>query len=128
MNSKVETAATGSNRLDTVKIVAALLLVIAATTAFYVFPEQSAVLRVIGILIAVAAAAAIMLQTEKGRQIWAFLQGSQIEVRKVVWPTREETVQTTLIVIGMVIIIALILWGLDAFLGWAIGSILGTRG
>ena len=110
------------------RVAIALLLVVAATVAFYVFPEQSAAVRVLGILIAVAAAAVIMLQTEKGREIWAFLQGAQIEVRKVVWPTREETVQTTLIVIVMVIIIALILWGLDAFLGWAVGSILGTRG
>ena len=122
MNSKADTA---GSKLDSLKIVVALALVIAATAAFYIFPEQSQLLRVVGILIAVGLAAAIAYTTEKGQQFWAFLQGAQIEVRKVVWPTREETVQTTLIVILVVVFIAIFLWLLDMFLGWSIGHLLG---
>jgi preprotein translocase subunit SecE len=65
-------------------------------------------------------AIAIAMQTEKGRQVWGFFQDAQTEVRKVVWPTRDETIQTTLIVIIMVVIVSLILWGLD----WALGSMI----
>ena len=122
MNSKVNTA---GSMLDNLKIIVALVLVIAATVAFYVFSEQSQLLRVAGILVAIGIAAGITYTTEKGQQIWFFLQGAQIEVRKVVWPTREETVQTTLIVILVVVFIAIFLWLLDMFLGWAIGHVLG---
>lgn len=122
MNSKVDTA---GSKLDSLKIFVALALVVAATAAFYIFSEQSQLLRVAGILVAMGIAAGITYTTEKGQQIWFFLQGAQIEVRKVVWPTREETVQTTLIVIIVVIFIAIFLWLLDLFLGWAIGNVLG---
>jgi preprotein translocase subunit SecE len=122
MSSNVETS---GGTLDTVKLVFALLLIVGATIAFYLFPQESTLLRVAGILAAVAIAALVALQTRKGREIWGFVQGAQIEVRKVVWPTRQETVQTTLIVVVMVILVAIILWLLDMFLGWGIGSLLG---
>ena len=125
MNSKVETA---GSKLDSLKLVVALIVVISATAAFYIFPEQSMLLRVVGLLAAIAIAVVIALQTEKGKQIWTFFQEAQIEVRKVVWPTREETVQTTLIVILVVVLIALFLWLLDMFLGWSIGHLLGRGG
>jgi preprotein translocase subunit SecE len=125
MNSKVETA---DNRLDTIKLIAALLIVVSAIVAFYMYAEQSLLFRVIGILAAVGIAVGIALQTEKGRQIWVFTQEAQIEVRKVVWPTREETLQTTLIVILMVVFIAIFLWLLDMFLGWSIGTLMGRGG
>ena len=125
MNSKIETA---GSKMDSFKLVVALALVIAATAIFYIYPDHSLLLRVTGLLAAVAIAALIAIQTEKGRQIWVFFQDVQIEVRKVVWPTREETVQTTLIVILVVIIIAVFLWLLDMFLGWSIGHILGRGG
>ena len=76
-------------------------------------------------MVAMIVATVITLQTEKGRQMWSFTQDAQIEVRKVVWPTREETLQTTLIVILMVIFIAIFLWLLDLFLGWSIGALMG---
>ena len=79
-------------------------------------------------LISALASGFIALQTDKGRNIWLFFQDAQIEVRKVVWPTREETLQTTLIVIAVVIVIAIILWLLDMFLGWAVRGLLGQGG
>ncbi len=122
MNSNVETA---SVKLDTIKLGLALLILIAALVGFYLYADQALLYRVIGILTATGISVSIALQTEKGRQIWGYFQDAQIEVRKVVWPTRQETVQTTLLVIGMVIIVAIILWLLDMFLGWSIGQLMG---
>ena len=125
MNSKTETVVSSS--MDTVKLAIALLIAVGAMVAFYLFPEQSLLVRVGGLLLGAGVAIAIALQTDKGRNIWGFFHGAQIEVRKVVWPTRQETVQTTLIVILVVIVISIILWLLDMFLGWTIGSLMGQR-
>ena len=125
MNSKVETV---ESSMDSVKLVVALLIAVAAMAAFYVYPEQSALIRVGGLLLAVGVAVGIALQTAKGRNIWGFFHGAQIEVRKVVWPTRQETVQTTLIVVLVVVLVSIILWLLDMFLGWTIGTLMGQRG
>lgn len=115
-------------KFDLVKLVIAALVVIAAVVGFYVFDDQSTPLRVAGLLAATGVAAWIGLQTEPGRRFWNFLQDAQLEVRKVVWPTRQETLQTTLLVIGVVILAALILWGLDAVLGWAVRLLIGGPG
>ncbi len=125
MSSKIETVESG---MDTIKLVIALLIVVAAMAAFYIYPEQSVSLRVGGLLLAVGVAAGIALQTVKGRSFWGFFHGAQIEVRKVIWPTRQETVQTTLIVVLVVVLVSIILWLLDMFLGWTIGSLMGQRG
>ena len=128
MNAKIDTVGGVGGRVDTLKIIIALLIVISATAAFYIYPELSLVIRVLVIMAAMLVSAVIGLQTEKGRQIWSFIGETQIEVRKVVWPTREETVQTTLVVVLMVFFIALFLWLLDLFLGWSIGAIMGHGG
>ena len=125
MNSKVETANT---RLDTVKLIIALLIVLGVIAAFYIFAEHSLLVRVIGLVAGAGLAIAIAMQTEKGRQTWGFFQDAQMEVRKVVWPTRDETIQTTLLVIVMVIIVSLILWGLDWTLGSMISKLLARGG
>lgn len=67
-------------------------------------------------------------QTHKGQRIWAFAREARMELRKVIWPTRPETVRTTLVVVAVVIVVALFLWGLDAFLLWAAGFLTGQRG
>ncbi len=122
MNSTVETT---GGKLDTFKLGVALLILIAALVGFYFYADQDLLYRVIGLLVAVGISVAIALQTEKGREIWGYFHDAQIEVRKVVWPTRKETINTTLLVIGMVIIVAIILWLLDMFLGWSIGALMG---
>jgi preprotein translocase subunit SecE len=61
----------------------------------------------------------------KGRDVLEPGQGSRTEIRKVVWPTRQETVQTTMIVVAFVLLVALILWGLDSFLGWLVSLVIG---
>lgn len=123
MNSTVEKT---GGKLDTFKLGVALLILIAALVGFYFYADQDLLYRVIGLLAAVGISVAIALQTDKGREIWGYFHDAQIEVRKVVWPTRKETVNTTLLVIGMVIIVAIILWLLDMFLGWSIGTLMGN--
>ena len=122
MNSEIEA---GSQKLDTFKLGLALLIIVAGLVCFYLFNDYSLLFRVIGLLVSVGISVAIALQTVKGKEIWGYFRDAQIEVRKVVWPTSQETIQTTLIVIVMVILVAIILWLLDMFLGWSIGLIMG---
>jgi preprotein translocase subunit SecE len=113
MNAKAEAGATG---LDTIKLVAAAGIVIAALWAFYFFADYSLLLRVVALLALAGGAAAIALTSLPGRQLWRFAVDARMEVRKVVWPTRQETVQTTLIVIVMVLILGILLWLFDMVL------------
>ena len=125
MNSNVGTV---NVKFETIKLALAVLIVLSGVIGFYYFSDQSTLLRTVGLLICVLVSGFIALQTDKGRSMWLFFQDAQIEVRKVVWPTRQETVQTTLIVIVVVIFVAIILWLLDMFLGWAVRSLLGQGG
>jgi preprotein translocase subunit SecE len=113
MNSPAE-ATRGS--LDTAKLAAAALLLIGGIAAFYWLAEYSVLLRVIGLLVISGGAAAVALQTQVGRQLWQFVSDARMEVRKVVWPTRQETIQTTLVVMVMVLIVAIVLWLFDLVL------------
>jgi len=99
-----------------------------AMVAFYYYADVSKLARVVGLIAAVGVAAAIALQTDKGRTLASFVKDAQIEVRKVVWPTRQETVQTTLVVMVVVIIIAIFLWILDMALGGIVSWVMGQRG
>lgn len=123
MSTKAEAT---SSTLDTVKLGVALALLMGAVAAFYYFGEVPKLARVVGMLAAVGIAVAIALQTDRGRTLAAFIREAQTEVRKVVWPTRQETVQTTLVVMVVVVIVAIFLWLLDMLLGnivsWAMGQ------
>ncbi|MBK1716334.1 preprotein translocase subunit SecE [Thiocystis violacea] len=113
MNSRVE--ARGAS-LDVVKLAVAVSLLVGGILAFYYFSGISTLLRVIGLLVIGAGAAAIAFQTEKGRLLWQFASDSRMEVRKVVWPSRQETLQTTLVVVVMVLIVGIVLWLFDMIL------------
>jgi preprotein translocase subunit SecE len=113
MNARAEA---GSSGLDTVKLVVSGIMLIAGIWAFYYFAAYSLLLRVIALLVIAGGAAAIALTSEPGRQLWRFALDSRMEVRKVVWPSRQETMQTTLIVVVMVFIIGLVLWLFDTIL------------
>lgn len=89
------------------------------------YQDEMLLVRVIGLLAIAASAILVALQTERGRAIWALLKESRTEVRRVVWPSNQETTQTTMVVLLLVFIFALILWGLDALLGWIVSSIIG---
>jgi preprotein translocase subunit SecE len=85
-------------------------------------------LRVVGLLLAIALSVVIAVQTERGRFLWDFMRDSRTEVRKVVWPTRQETIQTTLIVMAVVAVMAVIMWALDSFLGFLVSLLLEQGG
>jgi preprotein translocase subunit SecE len=113
---------------DGVKWFVTILLVASAIGGFYYFADQSLLLRVIALLIVFGASGAVALQTNKGQIVWGVAKEARTEVRKVVWPTRKETVQTTMIVIAMVFIVAMILWAVDGILGAIMRRLLGHGG
>lgn len=122
MNSKVETE---SNRLDALKWLVVVLLVVIGVGGNMYFAGQSLLYRFAALLVLAALAIFVALQTAKGLEFWRLAKEARTEIRKVVWPTRQETMQTTLIVVGFVLLMALILWGLDTLVGWAASRILG---
>ena len=109
---------------DTVKLMTALLVLIAGVVAFYYFEDESQLLRVIGILAIAATAFFIVSTTDIGRRGLGFVRDARVEVRKVVWPTRTETTQTTIAVLIMVFLVAIMLWLIDMTLGWGVRSLL----
>lgn len=110
---------------DTIKIILAAVLALGAIAAFYFFNEHSVFLRTLGVVVVFGAATAVMLQTAMGKGVWVFAQDSYTEVRKVVWPTRKETINTTLIVVAVAILVALFLWLLDMTLIWGVKLLTG---
>ena len=125
MNTSVEQTA---SRFDSVKLLLALGVLVAGVGGFYYFSGHSHLLRVLGLLALAGVAVAIASNTEAGRGLWQFAKGSRNEVRKVVWPSRAETIQTTLMVFVMVVIVAIFLWMLDMLLAWAVRLLTGQGG
>ena len=109
-----------TSRFDAVKWIIVFALVAVAVVGNSYYSDQSLLYRVLGILALAAVAGLVALQTTKGAAFWALVKGSRTEIRKVVWPTRQETVQTTMIVVAVVVVVALFLWALDSFLGWLV--------
>ena len=87
--------------------------------------EINVLIRALALVSVAVFAGFIALQTEKGKRLWETAREARSEIRRVVWPTRQETIQTTAIVILLMILFALILWGLDSFLSWLVKSIIG---
>ncbi len=113
--SQVETVSTGA---DKAKLAAAAVLVIAGLAGFYLLAKQGALAQWGVLLLALAAAAGVFFSAEAGRQLVAFGRDSVREVRKVVWPTRKESVQMTAYVFGFVLIMAILLWTADKTIEW----------
>ncbi|WP_409424426.1 preprotein translocase subunit SecE [Pseudoalteromonas sp. RW-H-Ap-1] len=124
MSTNVETP---SSAMESVKWLVAIALLAGAVVGNHMFADQSVLLRAIGVVIAIAAGLGIAAVTEKGRTFLAFAKEARIEVRKVIWPTRQETTHTTLIVMVATVIMALILWGLDGILFRAVGFLTGLE-
>ncbi len=110
--------------MDQVKLVVSVLMLVAVSVLFMYFSEESLLYRVLGVLMTVGVAAGIFLTTEQGRETATFLKAARIELRKVIWPTRAETLQTTLIVFVMVLLVAIFLWALDMLLAWFMGMLI----
>jgi preprotein translocase subunit SecE len=113
-----------SSAIDTLKLMTAVLVLIAGVVGFYYFEEESQLLRVLGMLAVAVVAFFIVASSDPGRRGLSFVKEARVEVRKVVWPTRQETLQTTIAVLFMVILVAIMLWLFDMFLGWGVSKLL----
>ncbi len=112
---------------DTAKLVLVIVLLVLGIVGFYYFASYALVYRVIGILIVFGLAAAIVFTTAIGRQAWGFITESKMEVRKVIWPTRQETMQATMLVVAVVFGVALMLGFIDWFLGKGVAWLTGQK-
>ena len=110
---------------DRLRWLAATILIVAGIGGNWYFQSESLLLRVAVLLAIIGFSILIIWNSRKGQEIVSLLRESRSEVRRVVWPTNQETNQTTLIVLVIVLIFSLILWGLDSLLGWIISSIIG---
>jgi len=114
-----------SGAFDLVKLALAVIVTVAGIGGFYYFGAESVLLRVIGLLVMLSIATGLVFTTNLGQSFWLFAQGSKIELKKIVWPTKKETMQTTLIVTIVVLFIGILLWMFDGLLMWGIGLITG---
>lgn len=124
MNAMTENAP----KFDLLKWFAVIALIAGAIAGNIYFENQPAALRIAAMLLIGLVVLGIMAFTEKGRQIITFAQDAKIELRKVVWPSRQETMQVTLLVVGIVVVTALFLWGIDTMLLSGVQYITGQRG
>lgn len=122
MNAKTEDKA---SRFDLIKWLLVVALVAVGVVGNQVFSGESILYRVLALLVLAVVAGLVALQTVKGRAFFALLKDARVEIRKVVWPTRQETANTTLIVVAVVLVMSLILWGVDSLLGWFVSLIVG---
>lgn len=123
--SQVETVSAG---VDKAKLAAVAVLVLASVAAFYLLGKQGAIVQWGALLVGLSAAVVVFLISESGRQFLAFANDAWREVKKVVWPTRKESMQMTAYVFVFVVVMALFLWLTDKTLEWVFYDlILGWR-
>lgn len=113
------------SRFDLLKWLVVVALVIVGVVGNQYYSASPILYRVLALLAIAAVAVFIGLQTAKGKSFFVLVKEARTEIRKVVWPTRQETTQTTLIVVAVVLVMALLLWGLDSLLGWLVSLIVG---
>jgi len=126
--SKEVDSQNGSNSLDTIKLVLSLVVLIGSIVGYYVFSDLHPVVRVLGVVVGAGVATFILYQTTVGKNWFQYLSLAKREVRQVVWPTRPETVQMTLIVFVVVILMGIFLWLVDMFFLWAVKLLTGQGG
>jgi len=123
----VESKNIEGNDNGTPLLLMSLLLLLAGIVAFYYFSEIRLFYRVLGLFVVIGLSGFIVYQTNFGKTIYTYVVDSKIELKKVTWPTKQETTQTALGVIVIVVIIGILLWLLDMLLAWAIGTLYGVR-
>lgn len=115
--SQVETVSTGA---DKAKMAVSAVLVVAALAGFYLLSKQGQIAQWAALVVGLAAAVALFFSSEPGRQLVAFGRDAWREVKKVVWPTRKESMQMTAYVFAFVVVMALFLWLTDKTLEWVL--------
>ena len=128
MNGKTEVqssaVAQGAN-LDPIKWVLVAGLVLAGLWGYHHFEQVAVAYRALALVPVAVLAGFVAVTTSQGGAFWTLLREALVEVRRVVWPTRQETTQTTLVVMAVVVVMALVLWGLDAGFGKLVSLVIG---
>lgn len=125
MTDQVQENATA---LDALKLAAGVVILAAGVAGFYLLVDLPIWLRWIIVLAALVAGALVSLQSYQGKTFWQFVQSSRIELRKVVWPTTQETWQVTLVVFVMILVLGFFFWGVDTLLGFLTKWLTGRGG
>ncbi len=123
MSTSAETS--GQSAIDWLKWIVVYAVVGAGVFGNWYYQDQSVLYRVLGLLVLAIVALLTVVQTQKGRAAWDLLKDARSEIRRVVWPTRQETLQTTMIVLVLIMVFSLILWLLDSALSWLVSSVIG---
>ncbi|SQI43837.1 Preprotein translocase subunit SecE [Leminorella richardii] len=126
MSANTETQGSGG-KLDTVKWIVVAALIVVAIVGNFMYREYSVFLRATAVVVVIGIAFVIAMLTAKGKATLEFARASRIEMRKVIWPTRQEALHTTLIVAAVTVVMSLILWGLDGILVRLVSFITGLR-
>lgn len=114
--------------MESVKNITALAILVVSLAGYYFYSDVHAVIRVLGLLAGVALAGIVFYQSETGRSWFKYLSNARKEVRQVIWPTRQETLQMSLIVVVAVIVMSIFLWLVDMFFLWAVQLLTGQGG
>ena len=122
MESKADNA---TGRFDAMKWLVVFVLIAAGVVGNQYFNAESLLYRVLALVVLAVAAAFVALQTDRGRRFATLLKEARVEIRKVVWPTRPELVQTTVIVVVFVLVVALLLWGMDSLISFLVSGFIG---
>ena len=115
-----------SGIIDIIKLLAAATILVSGLFAYYYYIEMSLPLRVLCVLGAVVVGIGVAMTSIQGKRLFTFIQGSRIEIRKVVWPTKQETTQTAIAVFIFTLLLALFFWGLDSLLLWLTRTLVGS--
>ena len=125
MSQAAQSTAGAGTILDWLKWSVVAVLVAAGVVGNWYFGDQSLLIRALALVGVGLVAAFVALQTERGRRVWDLAREARQELRRVVWPNRQETTQTTGIVLILILLFALILWGLDSLLSWLVKGVIG---
>src|ERR1700749_3330275 len=128
MASSEDTRVQDAGTSDKAKLAAAIVLVLAGVAGYYVLAAQAAWLRWLAVALGIALAVVVIALSRYGRELQQFFADSRIELRKIVWPNRQETGRMTLVVFAFLFIAGLFFWGLDLALAWATRVLTGQGG
>ncbi len=128
MTTSVDTKTHDTGTADTVKLVAAAVLVLAGVAGYYILGSQAAWVRWLAVAGGIVLAAAVIALSKYGTALKQFMADSRVELRKIVWPNRQETGMTTLVVFVFLVIAGVFFWGLDLALAWATRALTGQGG
>ena len=110
---------------DKIKLLVAVLLVIAGLAGFYFFTDAPTVVRVLSVIAGLVLGGAVAGTSDPGKRFFRFALDARDEAKKVVWPTRKETIQVTGVVVAFVVVMALFLWAVDGLLLWLVKMAMG---